>query len=259
MLNHLYNGGKITPEQIAVMGQYAENTHFGKPSGLMDQMASSVGGFVKMNFSKPGDTVIEPVKFDLAASGYSLCITNTKGSHADMIEDYAMITIEMSEIAQFYGKCFLSEVDENVFYSDVKELREKYGDRAVLRAMHFFDDDRRVHKQAEALNNSDITAFLDLVNESGDSSYKYLQNVFSPSKPTTQGIALALALSKRVLGKEGACRVHGGGFAGTIQAFVPNDSVGRYCEEMQRVFGERTCNVLNIRQAGGVIVNYGRA
>jgi len=255
MLNYLYNNGKISPQQIALMGQYAENTHFGKPSGLMDQMASSVGGFVKMNFSEPGNTIIEPVKFSLTGSGYNLCIINTKSSHEGLTDDYAQITYEMSEIAQYYGKCYLSEVDEHDFYADIPELRVKAGDRAVLRAMHFFDEDSRVHKQAAALEKGDVETFLRLVNESGDSSYQLLQNVFSPSSPTIQGISLAITLSKRILKGTGACRVHGGGFAGTIQAFVPDSLLEQYCTEMEYIFGAGTCSVLNIRQIGGTQVN----
>jgi galactokinase len=254
ILSRLYNGGRIPPEQIAVMGQYAENTHFGKPSGLMDQMASSVGGFVKINFSEPGNPIIEPVDFDLSASNYSLCIVDTKGSHAGLTDEYAQITVEMNEIAQHYGKCYLSEVDENEIYADIPILREKSGDRAVLRAMHYFAEDARVHKQFNALAKGDITEFLNLVNESGNSSYQLLQNIYTPDTPVNQEIALALAVSKRILAGEGACRVHGGGFAGTIQAFVPNSLIKRYCNEMEKIFGADSCSVLKIRPVGGTQV-----
>ncbi|MCL1866881.1 MAG: galactokinase [Oscillospiraceae bacterium] len=262
MFNHLYNGGKATAREIAVMGQYAENTHFGKPSGLMDQMASSVGGFVHMDFSEPGNIIIKPVEFDLCASGYALCITDTKGSHADLTDEYTVIPYEMSQIAEYFGKSFLSEVDSSDFYAAIPDLREKSengeidgGDRAVLRALHFFDENERVGLQANALENGDVEAFLKLVNESGDSSFQYLQNVYSNSDPCSQGLSLALALSKRILQGRGACRVHGGGFAGTVQAFVPNSLVGEYRAEMERVFGAGTCNVLKVRNAGGVRLN----
>jgi galactokinase len=220
----------------------------------MDQMASSVGGFMKIDFSVPGETVITPVEFDLSASGYSLCVINTKGDHANLTDEYALIPQEMNEIAQFYGKCYLSEVDEEQFYADIPELREKIGDRSFLRAMHFFNDNARVQKQFSALNNNDMAAFLALVNQSGESSYQLLQNLYSLKDPSRQALSLALALSRRILAGDGACRVHGGGFAGTVQTYVPNHMLLEYCGEMDRIFGAGSCSVLNIRPVGGTRV-----
>jgi galactokinase len=251
MLNHLYNDGKISPRQIALMGQYAENTHFGKPSGLMDQMASSIGGLISMDFRIPGKTVVKPIDFDFAESGYSLCITDTRGSHAGLTDEYTAITVEMGEIAEYYGKSCLIEVNEEQFYADIPKLYKKAGGRAVLRAMHFFDENRRVGKQCDALTQGDFPAFLALVNQSGESSYKYLQNVCPPANPKNQELALALAISKRVLKGQGACRVHGGGFAGTVQAFVPDSMLSDYRAEMNRIFGMGACGILRIRSVGG--------
>jgi galactokinase len=245
MLNHLYNDGKVTPVQIAMAGQYAENTHFSKPCGLMDQMACSIGGLVYMDFSKP---LFEPVDFDFNSCGYRLCITDTKSSHAGLTGEYAAITAEMGEIARYFGKDYLSQVNECDFYADIAKLRA-ISDRAVLRAIHFFGENARVKKQVNALTNGDFSAFLKLVNESGDSSFEYLQNIYA--KTHEQGLAIAIALSKRILSGNGACRVHGGGFAGTIQAFVPQSLLDDYCNEMDRVFGERSCKVLKICQSGG--------
>lgn len=251
MLNHLYNGGTIPPERIAMAGQYAENAHFGKPSGLMDQMASSVGGFVQIDFANPDSPVITPLSFDLDAKGYTLCVVDTKGTHADLTGDYAAIPAEMRAIAQVFGNSYLSEVDEGAFYAELSSLRAAAGDRAVLRAMHFFDDNRRVGEQARALFAGDITGFLKLVRESGESSFTCLQNIYA--NPREQGLSLALALSRRILsGTGGAWRVHGGGFAGTIQAYVPHDILPRYRSTIESVFGDGTCRSLKIRPVGGV-------
>ncbi|MCL2085003.1 MAG: galactokinase [Oscillospiraceae bacterium] len=251
MLSHLYNGGAVTPERIAMIGQYAENEYVGKPSGLMDQMASSVGGFVRMDFADPDNPVIEPVKFDLEASGYALCVTDTKSSHSDLNAEYAAITVEMGAVAEYFGKRFLSEVCERDFYGAIPHLRAKAGDRAVLRAIHFFDEDARVKKQAAALESGDIKEFLRLVNRSGDSSFKCLQNIYA--EPREQSLSLALALSGRVLADAGgAWRVHGGGFAGTVQAYVPHGVLSEYRAVMDGVFGEGACRALRVRPAGGV-------
>jgi len=254
IISNLYNNGKTSDVEIAKMAQKAENIYFGKPCGLMDQMASAVGGFTSIDFNDPEDPIIEKVDFDLSAQGYSLCIINTGGNHANLTDDYAAITREIKTVAEFFGKQVLRDVSENDFYSNIKNLREKCGDRAVLRSLHFFNDNRRAIDEKNALKNNDFEQFLSLVNESGNSSFKYLQNVFSVSNPSEQGLSLALAISERVLAGRGAHRVHGGGFAGTIQCFVPNDILNIYLSEIKAVFGDESCYVLNIRPAGGTAV-----
>ncbi len=254
IMNRLYNAGKIDAVTIAQIGQYAENVHFGKPSGLMDQAASSVGGFVAFDFKNPQNPVVEPVSYDFSASGHSLCIVDTKGSHSELTFDYAAAATEMRDVARFFGREFLREVDEKAFFKNMGKLREKLEERPVLRAMHFFGDDARVPKQAAALKAGDFETFKRLVIDSGRSSRDMLQNVFSPARPKSQGLSLALSLSERLLDGKGAWRVHGGGFAGTIQAFVPNELLEAYCAEMDAVFGEGSCHVLFIRPVGGIEV-----
>jgi len=254
IVSNLYNNGKTSAVEIAKMAQKAENIYFGKPCGLMDQMASAVGGFTSIDFNDPGEPIIEKVDFDLAAHGYSLCIINTGGNHANLTDDYAAITREIKTVAEFFGKQVLRDISENDFYSNIKNLRTKCGDRAVLRSLHFFNDNRRAIDEKNALKNNDFEQFLSLVNESGNSSFKYLQNVFSASNPSEQGLSLALAISEKVLAGRGAHRVHGGGFAGTIQCFVPNDVLNVYLSEMKAVFGDESCYVLNIRPVGGTAV-----
>lgn len=254
IISNLFNSGKVSAVEIAKMAQQAENRYFGKPCGLMDQMASSVGGFTAIDFKNPGEPIIEKVNFDLAAHEQSLCIINTGGNHANLTDDYAAITQEIRTVAEFFGKQVLRDISEDEFYKNIKELREKCGDRAVLRSIHFFADNKRAIEEKDALKNNDFSKFLSLVNESGNSSYKYLQNVFSVSAPSEQGLSLALAISERVLAGRGAHRVHGGGFAGTIQCFVPNDILDTFLSEMKAVFGEDSCYVLNIRPVGGTAV-----
>lgn len=254
ILNHVYNGGKLSAVEIAQIGQYAENVYFGKPSGLLDQAASSVGGFVTMDFKDPEHPVVEPVEFDFEGSGHTLCVVDTKGNHADLTGEYAAIPPEMKSVARILGGEYLREVDENEFYLRLPEIREKLGDRPALRAMHFFGDNERVLKQVEALRGGDFSRFKELVTESGRSSYDLLQNVFTSSAPNEQGLSVALALSESMLSGRGAWRVHGGGFAGTIQAFVPNDILGKYRKLMERVFGEGACYELMIRPVGGIEV-----
>ena len=254
IISNLFNDGKASAVEIAKMAQKAENIYFGKPCGLMDQMASSVGGFTAIDFKNPKEPIIEKVNFDLAAHGYSLCIINTGGNHANLTDDYAAITSEIRTVANFFECEVLRDVSENEFFENIKELREKCGDRAVLRALHFFADNKRAIDEKNALKDNDFLQFLSLVNESGNSSYKYLQNVFSVSAPSEQGVALALAISEKVLTGRGAHRVHGGGFAGTIQCFVPNDILEDYLSAMKAVFGDQSCYVLNIRPVGGTAV-----
>ena len=255
MLNHLFNSGKVAPVQVAQIGQYAENNFFGKPCGLMDQTASAVGGFVTIDFANPVQPVVEKVGFDFAASGYALCIVNTGGNHADLTPDYASVPAEMKAMAAVLNKEYLNDVDETVFYESIGRLRGKISDRAILRAMHFFADNARVLLQIDALNSSDFEQFKQLVLESGRSSYMYLQNVFSCHNPAEQGVSLALAISERVLAGKGAWRVHGGGFAGTIQAFVPVAELQRYKQEIEAVMGEGSCFILSIRPVGGVKIS----
>ncbi len=252
MLNYLYNDGQVDAITIAKIAQYAENVYFDKPCGLMDQMACSVGGFVTIDFNNPQEPIVNEVKFDFASSGHSLCIVDTKGSHSDLTDDYAAIRSEMENVAGIFGKNVLREVDEEEFKKNIPAVREKVGDRAVLRAMHFFADNARVLKEVDALKNGDFEAFKSYILESGDSSYKYNQNVFSVKKPLEQPVSLALAISESILKGKGAWRVHGGGFAGTIQAFVPNDILADYKNAMERVVCNVCCYVLIIRPVGGV-------
>lgn len=252
MLNYLYNDGKVDAVTIAKIAQYAENVYFDKPCGLMDQMACSVGGFVTIDFNNPAEPVVNEVKFDFASSGHSLCIVDTKGSHSDLTDDYAAIRSEMESVAGFFGKNVLREVDEDEFKKNIPAIRAKVGDRAVLRAIHFFADNARVLKEVDALKKGDFETFKSYILESGDSSYKYNQNVFSTKKPLEQPVSLALALSESVLKGKGAWRVHGGGFAGTIQAFVPNEILADYKNAMESVFGTGSCYILIIRPVGGV-------
>ncbi len=252
MLNYLYNDGKVDAITIAKIAQYAENVYFDKPCGLMDQMACSVGGFVTIDFNNPAEPIVNEVKFDFASSGHSLCIVDTKGSHSDLTDDYAAIRSEMEAVAGVFGKNVLREVDEEEFKKNIPAVREKVGDRAVLRAMHFFADNARVLKEVDALKKGNFDEFKSYILESGDSSYKYNQNVFSTKKPLEQPVSLALALSESILKGKGAWRVHGGGFAGTIQAFVPNEILEDYKNAMESIFGEGSCYVLIIRPVGGI-------
>ena len=251
MVNYLYNDGKVDAVTIAKIAQYAENEYFGKPCGLMDQMACSVGGFVTIDFNDPKNPVIEEVDFDFAKCGHSLCIVDTKGSHSDLTDEYAAIRTEMESVAEFFGKKVLREVSEEEFKSKIRELRTAVGDRAILRAMHFYADNARVLKEVDALRGGDFETFKKYILESGSSSYKYNQNVFSVKQPSVQPVSLALAVSESILKGRGAWRVHGGGFAGTIQAFVPNDLLKDYKSIMESIFGEGTCYVLYIRPVGG--------
>ena len=251
ILNSLYNGENISAEDIAKFAQKAESQFFGKPCGLLDQMACSLGGFIGIDFNDPTKPVVEKVDFDLKGANHSLCIINTGGNHSDLTGDYAAVTKECRAVSNAMGKDYLRDVDIEEFYAAIPVLREKCGDRAVLRAIHFFDDNKRAVEEKEALKSNDFNSFLRLINESGNSSYRFLQNVFSVSYPEQQGISLALALTERFLNGKGACRVHGGGFAGTIEAFVPNDMLDSYRAMIEKVFGQGSCYVLNIRLVGG--------
>ena len=254
ILNHLYNDGIISAVEIAQIAQYAENVHFGKPCGLMDQMASSVGSFVSIDFCDPANPVMKKVEFDFSAWGHALCIVDTGGSHNDLTDDYAAVRGEMEAVACAMGKSVLREVDPEQFYAQIGALRSRVSDRALIRSMHFFSENNRVDAEVSALESGDFEAFKKLVIESGYSSYMYNQNVFTPKAPQDQPVSLALALSADVLAGRGAWRVHGGGFAGTIQAFVPEDLVDVYRTRMEAVFGEGSCMMLNIRPFGGIRV-----
>jgi len=254
MLNYLYNDGKISPVTIAEIAQYAENEFFGKPCGLMDQMACSIGGFVKIDFADPKEPVIEPIGFDFASCGHSLCIVDTRADHADLTDEYASIRREMEAVAGVFGKTCLRETSEQDVLDNIALIRDKLGERPVLRALHFYAENRRVDNEAKALEAGDFEKFKEITISSGLSSYTYNQNVFASSAPQSQPVALALAVSETVLSGRGAWRVHGGGFAGTIQAFVPNDLLDKYKSALEAVFGEGACYVLKIRPVGGTEV-----
>lgn len=248
----VYNESKLDAVTIAQIGQEAENIYFGKPCGLMDQMACSVGGMIYIDFAVKEKPEVKKIHVDFNHFGYALCIVDTKGSHADLTDEYAAIPAEMKAVAAFFGKELLCQVEKEAFFQNIPALREKAGDRAVLRAMHWFLENERVVAQAEALEKNEIETFKKLIKESGDSSFKYLQNVFAVKNVKEQGVSLSLALSELALQGKGVTRVHGGGFAGTIQAFVPESMVAEYKKSMEAVLGEGTCYVLNIRPAGGV-------
>ena len=258
IFNHFFCEGKLDPVTIAKVGQYAENVYFGKPCGLMDQMGSSIGGAVAIDFNDPADPVVDPVDYDFGRSGHALCIVDTGSCHADLTDDYADITREMGAVAAHFGKQFLRDVLRDItladFRAEIPALRTACGDRAVLRAMHFFNDDRRAAKEAAALKAGDFDRFLGLVNDSGLSSELLLQNIWSPGAPKEQAVSLALTVGKELLGGEGAIRVHGGGFAGTIQAFVPDGRLAAFKSGMEAVLGEGKCHVLRIRAQGGCVV-----
>lgn len=250
-LDCYYNDGKIGAIEIAKIGQYAENIYFGKNSGLMDQMVSSVGGFVYIDFKDIENPTIEKIDFNLDNTGYKLIVTDTKGSHSDLTDDYVAIRNEMELVAKIFGKKVLREVNEIDFYDNLTKVRESLSDRAVLRAVHFFDENKRAYEEAERLKHNDFNGFLKLVCQSGMSSENYLQNLYSSKSPTKQEIPLALMVGKKILGKDGAIRVHGGGFAGTIQGFVPEAKVKQYVSAMNGLFGNDACYTLSVRSLGG--------
>ncbi|MCI5951742.1 MAG: galactokinase [Anaerostipes sp.] len=254
ILSGVYNEGKASPILLAQIGQYAENEYFGKPCGLMDQMASSVGGLINIDFEDPKNPKVKQVKVDFEEYGHSLCIVDTKGSHADLTDDYAAIPQEMKQVANFFEEDVLRKVDKNEFYLNLPKIREILGDRAVLRAIHLFEENKRVDEQVQALEQHDFETFKKLIKASGDSSFKYLQNVYSSHEINNQSVSIGLAISDIILQGKGVSRVHGGGFAGTIQAFVPNDIVDIYKKDIEHVFGEGSCHVLKVRKYGGMKV-----
>ena len=252
IINHLFFDGQVSQPEIARIGQYAENVFFGKPCGLMDQTASAVGGLVTIDFFKKDEPEIRSVDFDFSTCGHSLCIIDSRASHADLTDEYAAITQELKAVCAYFGKDVLTEIEESAFYAAIPALRERCGDRAVLRAIHFYQENARVPKQVEALESGDFDAFLGLVKESGHSSWMYLQNVIPSGYAVHQDVALSLALCEHYLQGRGAYRVHGGGFAGTVQAFVPYDLLDSFRAGIDAVLGEGACHVLSIRPQGGV-------
>ena len=253
ILNHLYNDGRVDNKEIAKYAQYSENVYFGKPCGLMDQMACAVGGFVYIDFEDNANPVVESVDFSLADAGYSLCIVNTGGSHAGLNEDYASVPGEMKAVASYFGKPYLRGLSEEDIIKATPAMRRRVGDRAILRAIHFVRENERVDGARDALKCGNLDAFYDTILASGRSSYQYLQNVYTNHNTFEQGISLALCITDGALaGKGGAFRVHGGGFAGTIQAFVKNEELDSYIEKINSVLGEGAVMVLNIRPLGAV-------
>ena len=256
ILNHLYNGGRVSNVEIAKMAQYAENVYFGKPCGLMDQTACAVGGLVAIDFADPAHPVIEKLDFDLSGAGFALCITDTGGNHADLNEDYASVPAEMKAVAAAMGQNVLRPLTKEEIVKNIPALRKKCGDRAILRSLHFISENERVSSQIDTLRRGDVSEFLALVRQSGDSSYRYLQNVYTTKNVAEQGLSLALCLTESYLtdhvGDRCAWRVHGGGFAGTIQAFVPREAADGYARFMEGVFGAGSVHVLQIRPEGAI-------
>ena len=252
IIDSYYNDNKAGAVEIAKIGQFAENVYFGKKSGLMDQTVSSVGGLVSIDFYDTENPEVESFNCDFEEYGYCLCITDTKSSHANLTDDYSAIRNEMENIAKQFGKSHLRFVNEDLFYNDIPRLRESCSDRAIIRATHFFEENNRAKFEASALKDGNMEYFLELIRQSGRSSEAYLQNHYSCSDPENQAITLAVMLSRRFLGNSGAVRVHGGGFAGTIQAFVPINLVDDYISEMNRIFGEKSCTKMKIRPVGGI-------
>jgi galactokinase len=252
IFNALFNDGRINPEEIARIGQYAENVYFGKPCGLMDQMASAVGSVVAIDFQNPEAPGVRKVAFDLGAHHYNLMIVDTGGNHLDLTSDYAAVPTEMKRVAEFLGSDTLREVDGDRFYKEIKTLRKRFGDRAVLRALHFFGENDRVAKQVDALSRNDMQEFVRLARESGDSSIKWLQNVYSTKDVASQGMPLALAMTENFFGEtdRGACRVHGGGFAGAILVILPALDTAEYTEYIEKVFGLGSARLFAIRSHG---------
>ena len=252
IINHLFFDAKVSQPEIAMIGQYAENVFFGKPCGLMDQMASAVGGMVTIDFADKENPVIQPIPFDFASCGHALCIIDSRASHADLTDEYAAITIELKNICNHFGKDVLRQIDKADFYAAIPALREKCGDRAVMRAIHFYNENARVPQQVAALQAGDFDTFLQMEKESGFSSWMYLQNVIPAGYKVNQDMAIALALCEQYLQGKGAYRVHGGGFAGTVQAFVPFELLETFRTGIDAVLGEGACHVLSIRPEGGV-------
>ena len=252
ILNHMFFDAKVSQPEVAQIGQYAENIFFGKPCGLMDQTASAVGNLVTIDFFNKEHPLIESVDFDFSSCGHALCIIDSQASHADLTDEYAAVPGELKQICACFGKEVLTQIDEADFYARIPALRKKCGDRAVLRAIHFYQENARVPQQVAALRDNDFPRFLELIKQSGHSSWMYLQNVIPAGYKEHQDVALSLALCQHYLQGRGAYRVHGGGFAGTVQAFVPFDLLDSFRSGIDAVLGQGACHVLSIRPQGGV-------
>ena len=252
IINHMFFGGKVSQPEVAMIGQYAENVFFGKPCGLMDQMASSVGNLITIDFFDKDNPVIESVDFDFSSCGHALCIIDSGADHADLTDEYAAVPGEIKAVAACFGKEVLTQIPEEDFYARIPDLRKACGDRAVMRAIHFYQENARVPKQVAALNSGDFDSFLSLVKQSGYSSYMYLQNVIPAGYKQHQDVAVSLALCEHYLAGKGAYRVHGGGFAGTVQAFVPFEILDTFKAGIDAALGEGACHILSIRPQGGV-------
>ncbi|MBN2858774.1 MAG: galactokinase [Sphaerochaetaceae bacterium] len=248
VFNSLYNDDALSPVELAIIGQYAENEFFGKPSGLMDQIACAVGNVVKIDFQDPVHPVVETIDVDFLGAGYQLMVIDTRGDHSDLTGDYAAIPSEMKSVAAYFNREVLREVTLDEFTSSLKDLRSAIGnDRAVLRAFHFLKENQRVDEMHQALRSNDIESYLDAVRASGQSSYQYLQNVYSSSHPYEQAVSIALAMCSHLLGGDGAFRVHGGGFAGTIQVYVPLSLVSDFTGKIEEIFGTGSVTPLTVR------------
>lgn len=252
IVNELYYDKKLTPVEIAQIGQWAENVYFGKPCGLMDQTASSVGGMVFIDFADPKTPVVEKLDFDFASTDHALCIIDCGADHANLTGEYAAIPGELKELCALFGKSVLRDIPEGTFYTRLPDIRHKVSDRAILRAIHFYEENRRVRTQVQALKENDFDTFLGLVKESGRSSWMYLQNIIPAGESKHQDMALALAMCDMLLKDRGAFRVHGGGFAGTVQAFVPTDMLAAFKSGIEAVFGQESCHVLSVENEGGI-------
>lgn len=254
VINELFFEKKLSAIEIAQIGQYAENVYFGKPCGLMDQMASSVGSMVYIDFRDPGEPAVEKINFDFQKAGYDLCIIDSGADHADLTDEYAAITRELKKLCAFFGKEYLRQIPEQEFMSALPDLHGKVSDRAILRAIHVYQENERVKAQAQALKAGDVDTFLRLVKESGHSSWMYMQNINPVGAVQKQPVAYALGLCDALLRGKGAHRVHGGGFAGTVQAFVPHDMLDSFKQTIEANLGEESCHVLNVRANGGIRV-----
>lgn len=251
MLNYLFYDSKATPVEIAQIGQFAENVYYGKPCGLMDQTASSVGNMITIDFNDTANPIVEKIDFDFARSGYELCVIDSGADHSDLTDEYASITTELKNVSRVFGKEFLREVDEEEFYSRITEVRKTCGDRAALRAIHVFNENKKVAIQVDALKRGDFDTFLEYVTLSGKSSWDHLQNVIPTGATNHQEVAMALTLCWKLLEGRGGARVNGGGFAGTVLAFVPTDMLDEFKQKIEAALGEGSCHVLSIRPEGG--------
>lgn len=254
IVNDMFCDGALTQVQLAQIGQYAENVFFGKPCGLMDQLASAVGGIVSIDFEDPAEPIVNRLDYDLSVSGHALCIIDSGADHADLTDEYASIPNEMKQVAAYFGKQVLREVKFEDFWEKIPEIRKEAGDRAVMRAIHFFIDNLLALKQAQALEKEDFYGFLAQVQQSGRSSAEYLQNLYCASNPKAQAVVLSISVARRILEGQGAVRVHGGGFAGTVQAYVPFGMVDAFRTGMEAILGEGCCHFLTVRPGGGVVI-----